>query len=67
MRRCEIAYLTVGNYPGGALWTSNFLAARPTMADGSQAVAATMTTDDLIRWEAVNHQVESYLARIGLA
>ena len=59
--RCEIAYLTVGNHPGGALWTSNFLASRPTMADGSQAVAATMTKDDLIRWEAVNHQVESYL------
>ncbi len=58
--RCETAYLTIQDHPGGPFWTSNFLSSRPTLADGSIAAITTMTKDDLVQWESVNHRVESY-------
>ena len=58
--RCEMAYLTIQDHQEGPLWTSSFLASRPTLADGSKSAMTTMTRDDLVRWESMNHQVESY-------
>jgi len=59
--RCEAAFLAHRTARGGPVWTSNFLATRPTFADGTSERTVTMSVQELGIWADTNVRVESYL------
>lgn len=59
--RCEGAHLKHSTAAGKGSWTSNFLGARPSLADGSVDHVITMSLDELKAWSHTNICVESYL------
>jgi hypothetical protein len=61
---CDAAFLRV-EMSTGTSWTKNFLAVRPSFADGSTAVSVEMTPAELTQWIATNDLVETYLHAAG--
>src|SRR5206468_12185272 len=59
--RCEGAHLAHRTARNGPIWTSNFLATRPTLADGTVDHTIAMSPDELRAWSQTNIRVESYL------
>ena len=58
--RCEAAHLA-HRTPRGAIWTSNFLATRPSCADGTVEKTITFSLVELRDWADTNEGIESYL------
>jgi hypothetical protein len=57
---CDAIFLRVGT-ESGTSWTRNFLAMRPSLADGTIAAGLDMSLSELQTWARTSDSVESYL------
>ena len=58
---CEIAYCNKTDRKTYSEWSNNSLLSLFTMADGHRHIDVEFSRNDLIKWEAINHRVQTHL------